>query len=134
PSVVPCEERSRTRPRPRAATLPPAAGRSRPFAGSPPSRRPAPAPAAGTCLDPPAGRRLGTLGGRRRPVAPVKAALYNSHLRTLGGGEQHALAIARWLLGRGPDVDLLARPGVTIDDCDARLGALLTGAAVLQPA
>src|SRR5205814_5293532 len=117
---------------PQAAPRPPAAGRRRRFAGAPPSRRAAPAPAAGAGLDPPAGRRLGALGGRRRPVAPVKAALYNSHLRTLGGGEQHALAIARWLLGRGHDVDLLARPGVTIGECEARLGVSLTGARVVE--
>ena len=62
----------------------------------------------------------------------MKAALYNSHLRTLGGGEQHALAIARWLLERGHDVDLLARPGVTIDECEARLGVSLKGARVVE--
>ena len=62
----------------------------------------------------------------------MKAALYNSHLRTLGGGEQHALAIARWLLARGHEVDLLARPSVTIDECEARLGVSLTGARVVE--
>src|SRR5206468_9490223 len=132
PPPVPGPERAGGGSRPRAATLPTAPAGRRPLAGPPPTGRARTATQAGARLDLPGRRRVVAVGGRRRAVAAVKAALYNSHLRTLGGGEQHALAIARWLLGRGHDVDLLARPGVTIGECEARLGVSLTGARVVE--
>jgi glycosyltransferase involved in cell wall biosynthesis len=61
----------------------------------------------------------------------VKVGVYNSHLRTLGGGEQHALAIVRWLVEQGHAVDVLARPGISLEACEQRLGIRLAGACLV---
>jgi glycosyltransferase involved in cell wall biosynthesis len=57
----------------------------------------------------------------------MRVGVYNSHLATLGGGEQHSLALVRWLRNRGHDVEVLARPGTTIEECETRLGIDLPG-------
>ncbi len=52
----------------------------------------------------------------------MKVAVYQRHLATLGGGERHALEIARFFRDRGDQVDVLAPPGTPLEVAAERLG------------
>ena len=52
----------------------------------------------------------------------MKVAVYQRHLATLGGGERHALELARFFRDRGDDVDVLAPPGTPLELAAERLG------------
>ena len=52
----------------------------------------------------------------------MKIAVYQRHLATLGGGERHALELARFFRDRGDDVDVLAPPGTPLELAAERLG------------
>ena len=67
-----------------------------------------------------AGGGLGQVGRGERPA--VKVAVYQRHLATLGGGERHALEIARFFRDRGDQVDVLAPPGTPLEVAAERLG------------
>ena len=60
------------------------------------------------------------MGRGERPA--VKVAVYQRHLATLGGGERHALELARFFRDRGDQVDVLAPPGTPLEVAAERLG------------
>jgi glycosyltransferase involved in cell wall biosynthesis len=57
----------------------------------------------------------------------VKVAVYQRHLATLGGGERHALELARFFRDRGDRVDVLAPPGTPLEVASERLGIDVDG-------
>jgi glycosyltransferase involved in cell wall biosynthesis len=66
------------------------------------------------------------MGGREHPGA-MRAAVYQRHLSTMGGGERYALDVARWLRDRGAEVDVLAPASPPLSEVGARLGVNLDG-------
>lgn len=61
----------------------------------------------------------------------MRVAVYNGHLATLGGGEQYSLAIVKWLLARGEQVDILAPAGTSLEACEERLRVRISDGARL---
>lgn len=57
----------------------------------------------------------------------MKVAVYQRHLATLGGGERHALELARFFRDRGDQVDVLAPPGTPLELVAERLGLDVSG-------
>lgn len=60
------------------------------------------------------------MGRGERPA--VRVAVYQRHLATLGGGERHALELARFFRDRDDQVDVLAPPGTPLELAAERLG------------
>lgn len=65
--------------------------------------------------------------GRGQHARAVRAAVYQRHLSTMGGGERYALDVARWLRDRGADVDVMAPGGVSLERVGDRLGVDVDG-------
>ena len=57
----------------------------------------------------------------------MRVAVYQRYLSTLGGGERHALELARFFRDRGDDIDVLAPPGTPLEVAGERLGMDVSG-------